>query len=398
MNREINLEDISEFQDKYQENENNRIIENNIKKHGILKARIAKKEQDRLEFKFNIEVPEVKIYNQLNSRQCNIYAFLRVAKDILRNNGVNVDNLDLSANFINFFDKLEKVNAFYNDIMKNKNISLNLINKKVNQYIGSFGTFHFCREIVNKYGLVTTKCMPEVNTNYDDNLVIELLKDKVKGDVLSLVKLSKKERIKRKKDLIYEIYRFLSVVYGNPPLKFKYEEIEFTPKKFKEHYLKDYLDNYITITPVKKDTLFGSYAFIPNLYLNKNEVIRYVPNEKLAKLIVKQLKEGVSVFFTAEESTTLDYDRNILDNKLYNIEEIFNIKKVSKKQKMLLNMLNYDHAMCITGALVEKGKIKQFKVDNSFGLHGGYKGRLIMPCSFLESGVITIIINKKYLS
>ena len=65
---------------------------------------------------------------------------------------------------------------------------------------------------------------------------------------------------------------------------------------------------------------------------------------------------------------------------------------------MLLNMLNYDHAMCITGALVEKGKIKQFKVDNSFGLHGGYKGRLIMPCSFLESGVITIIINKKYLS
>ncbi len=64
---------------------------------------------------------------------------------------------------------------------------------------------------------------------------------------------------------------------------------------------------------------------------------------------------------------------------------------------MVLDLINYDHAMCITGALIEENSIKQFKVDNSFGRHGNYKGQLIMTPSFLENCVITLVINKKYL-
>ncbi len=65
---------------------------------------------------------------------------------------------------------------------------------------------------------------------------------------------------------------------------------------------------------------------------------------------------------------------------------------------MSLDLIDYDHAMCITGALVEGKNIKQFKVDNSFGKHGNYKGQLIMTPSFLDNCVITTIINKKYIA
>lgn len=61
-------------------------------------------------------------------------------------------------------------------------------------------------------------------------------------------------------------------------------------------------------------------------------------------------------------------------------------------------MINYDHAMCITGALIKDKEIKQFKVDNSFGYHGKHKGHLIMTNSFFENCIITLIINKKYIN
>lgn len=119
--------------------------------------------------------------------------------------------------------------------------------------------------------------------------------------------------------------------------------------------------------------------------------------DKMKKAVLKQLKDGIATWFSAEESTTLDYDEGVLDNKKYIYNEVFNIKDLTKEDRLTLDLVNYDHAMCITGALVKDGKIKQFKVDNSFGQHGKYKGHLIMTDSFFERDIITLIINKKYL-
>lgn len=399
MINEILLDDIYEFHEQYKKNENNIVVEKKIKQCGIMKASIDDNKKSKLKFEFNIEVPETKIYNQHGSHQCNIYAFLRVVKDILRKNTcLNVDRLDLSSNYINFFDKLEKVNVLYNELINCSNLSLEKISCKVNQYIGSFGTFHFCREIVNKYGLVPTKDMDELNSNYNDALTIELLKDKIKCDAICLIDVkTKEEKQSKKKELMYEIYQFLSKVYGNPPTSFEFQGKQTTPLQFKKQYLNNVLDEYVTVTAFTKEALFNSYSFIPNIYLNDREKIIKLSISQIKESIIKQLSDGISVWFSAEESTTLDYEDNILDDKLYNLGELLNIKNISKNKKMLLDLINYDHAMCITGALIEENNVKQFKVDNSFGKHGNYKGQLIMTIPFFENYVITTIVNKKYI-
>ncbi|MDE6292115.1 MAG: hypothetical protein K2L98_00375, partial [Bacilli bacterium] len=265
-------------------------------------------------------------------------------------------------------------------------------------YIGSFGTFHFCREIVNKYGLVTSKYMKEVNSNYSDRLTVELLRDKIKIDATSLLKIKFKHERKKKKDkLMYEVYQFLAKIYGNPPIDFEFDGEKVTPLEFKNRYLGGALDDFVTVTSLEKNSLYGSYSFIPNIYLNNNERIVHISSNKIRDAIIKQLKDGVSVWFSAEESTTLDYNDNILDYKLYDVYKLLNISNLSKKNKMILDIINYDHAMTITGALLEGNEVKQFKVDNSFGRHGQFKGQLIMTNSFLDNCVITMIINKKYL-
>lgn len=399
MKDEILLENIYEFQRQYQSDENNTSVEKKIKEFGLLKASIDENKKSELKFEFNVEVPEVQIYDQFGSHQCNIFAFLRVVKDVLRkSNELDVNGLDLSANYINFFDKFEKANVLINTLMEESDLSIEKINLYVNRYIGSYGTFHSCREIVNKYGLVPTEDMKEVDNKYDDFLTIELLRDKIKCDVLSLMDMkTKEEKRKKKKEFMYEVYQFLSRVYGNPPTEIDYRGSVMTPLEFKTRYIGDTLDDYVTATSFKKEVLLNSYAFIPNIYLNDVEEIVELPITKIKNAVVKQLKDGISVWFSSEESTMLDYDENVLDDELYNLNGLLNIRNVSKDKKILLDMINYDHAMCITGALVREKGVEQFKVDNSFGKHGKYKGQLIMTNSFFENCVITTIINKKYI-
>lgn len=399
MKTEVTRDEILQFHKRYCQKEENIEIESKIRTQGILKASIDDKRKNDFEFTFNIEVPECKIYNQLGSYQCNIFAFLRVVKDILRKNTeLDIENLDLSSNYINFYDKLEKANSLYNELIDCDNLSIDVILNRANFYIGSFGTFHSCREIVKKYGIVPTKYMKELNPNYSDSLTIELLRNKIKGDAIALIQLeSKLERFNKKEELMYEVFEFLAKVYGVPPVNFEYEGKIYTPLEFKKQYLKDYLEEYVTVTPYQKDIFFQSYSFLPNIYLNDTEKILHLPISKIKEAIVKQLKNNVSVWFSSEESTTLDYDMNILDDQLYNISHLLNIKNIRKNQKLLLDTINYDHAMCITGALVEDGDIIQFKVDNSFGKHGKYQGQLIMTNSFLEHCVIALMIHKSYL-
>lgn len=398
MEKEITLDDIKNFQSRYNSDERNKQIESKIVELGLREACLTNK--DNYEFKFNIEVPRVRIYNQFDSNQCNIYASLRMIKDILRqNSNLAIDFLDISANYIAFYDKLEKVNTYYEELINCKNISIGFINGNINKYIGSYGTFYFCKKIIDKYGIVPSKDMKEVDEKYDDNLTIELLKNKLKTDSLMFKGIKNTEEKKKiKQELVYEAYQFLSKVYGNPPTSFNIKGEELTPNQFKEKYLQDKLDDYVTTTLLPKNVLLESFSFIPSMYLEDEEEIITLSKEKMKQAIIRQLQDGISIWFSAEESTTLDSLNGILDYNAYDFNRLLNIRNISKNDKMKLDIINYDHAMCITGALVIDNQIIQYKVDNSFGDFGKFHGNLIMTPSFLENCVITTIINKKYLN
>lgn len=315
-----------------------------------------------------------------------------------KDDSISTRNLDLSATYIDFYDKLEKVNTFYNELLNKDEITLELINQLANKYIGVFGTFNFCKKIINKYGLVPLKYMPDVTDNYNANLMIELLRNKVKADATILLNKTIEEKKILKEVLVGEAYTFLSKVLGNPPITIEYKKEKITPLEFRNKYLKTSLDEYVTLTMYDKNVLYDSYSFIPSVYLKDDEKILTLHENKIVDAVIKQLKDGIGVWFSSEESTTLDYNSNILDDNVFNYKKMLNIKEIPNKQKLQLDLINYDHAMCITGALVKNKKVKQFKVDNSFGYHGKYKGHLIMTDNFFKSCVITLIINKKYLN
>ena len=399
MNKEIKLEDIEIYQNNYLADKNNVNIQKFIYANGINATCFNYDLESKTKFDFNIEIPKVKMYNQRNAYECNIFAFLRVVKSIIKKeNDFDANKLDISASYIDFYDKLEKINTAYNELFKEKTLTIPKISQIINRYIGIYGTFNYCKKIINKYGFVLSKDMPEVNSKYNAVQVNELLRHKIKADALCLINRNKDNDNTLKKYLINEAYIFLSKVLGNPPTKVKFGNKKFTPLDFRNTILKDTLDDYVSVTSFSQNILCSSDSFIPSVYLKDNEEIISISNEELKNAIIKQLIDGIGIWFSSEESTTLDYRANILDDHIYKYDKYLNIKPLSKDDKLLMDITSYDHAMCITGALVKNNKVKQFKVDNSFGYHGKYKGKLIMTNSFLENQLIVAIINKKYLN
>ena len=398
MYKDIKIEDIQEYQKSYKNNILNKDIEEGISKYGMYKFCSNKDLINNINYDFNIEIPEAEICNQWNSNQCSIFAFLRVMKSIISiDNNMDCKNMDLSASYINFYDKLEKINSLYNVLLVEENLTLDIIHNKVNNYVGSYSTFHFCRNIINKYGFVETKDMNNINDNYNENLIIELLRDKIKSDSLVLLNSESNDKGKIKKQLMQAAYDFLSKVIGNPPTLIEFNNETLTPLELKNKLIGDKLNSYVTVTSHKKNDLLQSYSYIPNVYLSDNEEIIQLNLKDIKIAIIRQLKDNIGIWFSSEESKTLDYDFNILDDNIYNFSKILSINKISKDKALILDSINYDHAMCITGVLVLDNKIKQFKVDNSFGEHGKYSGYLIMTESFFDNCVITVILDKKYL-
>lgn len=393
MKEDIELEFLEKLRYNYCNNKENSIIEESIRKNGLKKACLNNQILQNTKYKFNIEIPETKIYNQRNSSQCYIYATLRMIKSIINND----EEYDLSANYLDFYDKLEKVNLLYNRLLDEQEITLELINEQVNRYIGNYGTFHFCRNLINKYGLILEKDMKEANEKYDANLLIELLRTKIKTDAISLMNCELEKRKNLKLKLLEEAYTFLSKTMGNPPLEFVYKNKNYTPLSFKEELLGNVLDDYVTVTPFAKNVFFESYAFTPSVYISQDEIIEKMKINDIKECIIKQLKAGIGVWFSCEESTTLDYNNGILDTQIYEFNKYLGIRNTNVSEKLLLGIIGYDHAMCITGALQVNNEIIQYKVDNSFGKEGKYEGHLIMPANFLKNDLITVIINKKFI-
>lgn len=141
MNKQISLEQISEFSEEYNKNINNKVIENSITKNGLENTCIDRQVIMENQPIFNIELPESKRYDQKDSYKCWIYAGINVIKhNIAQNLDIDIMKLELSNNYIAFFDKLEKSNNAYENIIELENADLDYIHKeKIIQYCVSEG-------------------------------------------------------------------------------------------------------------------------------------------------------------------------------------------------------------------------------------------------------------------
>lgn len=133
-------------------------------------------------------------------------------------------DLELSDNYIAFFDKLEKSNSIYEKVIHSKTNDLQQIqkNKILNNCVVEDGNWVMFLAILNKYGIVPKEAMPNTAESNNYEKWWEIYREKVKSDVVHLLEYKKKENDKIKLEemkcqFLQENYSFLSKILGEPP-------------------------------------------------------------------------------------------------------------------------------------------------------------------------------------
>lgn len=422
MNREITMDTIKHFKETFNKNPNNKIMENIISTNGIRNIAKNKEAINRNRDIFSIELPKVKITDQKNTMRCWAFAGLNLLKREVANNlNIKLDNVELSQNYIIFYDKLEKANNFYEWIIEFKDRDLldrDLL-ELLNWGLYEGGHWEYFVGLVNKYGVVPKEIMPETKDSEDSVILISILSSKIRKDASKLRKILKNcdDIIKirqEKQKMLNEVYDILCKTLGEPPSSFKYEFIdqngkyniisEMTPIEFYNQYVGTSLSDYVMVANVpmhnkKFNSLYKEREYISNIIDNTNHYFLNVELEDIKSLVVKSLKDSKPVYFACNIARNNNRDLKILDYEMYQYGKVLGIDlEMSKEELLDYREIRLEHMMLFVGVNIINDKIERWKVEDSSGYKEGNQGYYIMNDNFFDKYVVECVINKKYMT
>ncbi len=417
--KDITVEILTKYSDEYKANPTNKVIENAIKNVGIQKVCLNQDVVNRTYNVFNIELPKSKIYNQKESLRCWIHAGINLIKNnVAHNLNVDENKYALSVNYLSFLDKLEKSNSIYNRIIEKEDFDYE---KEIKEHylqaaVYEGGYFAYFRSLVNKYGIVPECIMKDVEESKNSLTLRILFKEKVKKDIFRLLELKKDKTIDEimieKEKMLSQNYNLLSKCLGELPFEFDYEyktkdgkyvKIQnITPKEFADKYLTLNLNDFVGIAniPMYNKEYYKLYRkkHIENVFEHSYVDTLNMPIDVLKELAIKQLKDGIPVYFGCDMKKMRDRELGIMDSELYNYQDVFSIDLLTKEESLSTYDIDYQHVMLLTGVHVENNQPIRWKVEDSYGDETHQEGYYIMNDNFFNDFVLEVIIDKQYLS
>ena len=116
MIKEINKESLDAFTKKANDKDTNGMIQKAIINNGIEAAAKNIKSETDMQFTFSHEIKTGEITNQKQSGRCWMFAGMNTLREEIMKK-CNLETFELSENYILFYDKLEKANYFYENIL-----------------------------------------------------------------------------------------------------------------------------------------------------------------------------------------------------------------------------------------------------------------------------------------
>ncbi|AXI14371.1 aminopeptidase [Lactobacillus delbrueckii subsp. bulgaricus] len=416
MSHELTLQELAEFSANFNADPKNQVIARAAARSGVLEASYNERVAGRLTRVFSTELPTDNVTNQKQSGRCWLFSTLNVLRHDFGAKH-KAKNFTLSQSYNFFWDKLERANLFYEKVIETADKPLD--DREVRSYFDfaghDGGQWHMAVSLVKKYGVVPSYVMPESFNTSATNGLASALADKERKDALALRRLAQagdQEGLeKARKTFLNEIYRMVAIAVGEPPKTFDLEyrdddknyhlEKNLTPVSFFNKYFDVDLDDYVVLTNAP-DHEYGKLYHLgaednveggsPILFLN-------VPMEYLEQAAIAQLKDGEAVWFGNDVGRQMDHKTGYLDTDLYKLEDLFAVDlSLSKADRLATGVGEVSHAMTLVGVDEDKGDIRQWKVENSWGDKSGEKGFFVMSHNWFKEYVYEVVVHKKYLT
>lgn len=416
MNTEITFNQLENFSKKWRENPDRLVFQASIMKNGIKAATENPESKARVRPVFSHEVATDKVSNQQQSGRCWMFAALNTFRHKL-NGTLGLKDFELSQNFINFWDKLEKANYFLENIIETANEDENsrLVSWLLDTPQQDGGQWDMLVSIIEKYGAVPKSAMPETFQSSKSADLNHLLNERLRTDAVILRKAvnEKTNASALKEEMLVEIYQLLVLSLGEPPKVFDFEyrnkdnefkqDLQISPKDFFKRYIDVDLRDYIPlINAPTKDKPFNQ-AFTVN-YLGNivgGAPIKYLNVEMnvLKKAAAEQIKDGETVWFGCDVGQLSERSSGIMDTDIFLTNQTFGFKtKMTKAERLDYKHSMLTHAMVLTGINVADGEVNRWKVENSWGEAIGNKGYFVASDAWMDEFTFQVVVQKKYLS
>lgn len=419
LTKEINNEILADFHKNLNQDVSNNVLKNAVAQVGIFNTVQNAEAKSNLNPTFNIEVPTGKVSNQKHSGRCWLFSALTNLRTEFASK-FNVKDFELSENYLSFWDRLEKANYFYQNIIETANLPVD--DRKVNLLFaypnGDGGQWRYAANLIKKYGVVPKYAMPETKasdntTEFNSVLGTMLRKHGIELRQMVQDKKSQEDIDERVEEMLSDIYRLCVYSFGQPPKEFELsirddsgkmiEEQSITPKEFFSHYFTINLEDYVDIInapQVRKE--FGKTYTIDtegNIVGGVQEKFLNLTMSRLIELSLAQLKGNDTVWFGNDVLNQSQRTSGYLYGDLYQFDKLFGIDtKMDKGSALDYSQSEISHAMVLTGVNLTNDGPNRWKVENSWGEANGEKGYFTMDNQWFKDNVYEVIINKKYLT
>lgn len=151
----VTIDNVREYSKHFNEQRANRVAANASVASGVLKAATSYQGQRALPRNFSIELKQGSITNQQHSGRCWMFASLNTLRYELMHKW-NLDDFEFSESYLFFWDKIEKANAYLENVLATLDETLDSrVFENINYGpIDDGGWWQMFVNLVNKYGLV----------------------------------------------------------------------------------------------------------------------------------------------------------------------------------------------------------------------------------------------------
>ena len=415
----ITNERTQAFREAFAKNSKQVALQRGVVKNGIRAS--AENMQAHVENTpvFSIDLATGKVANQKQSGRCWMFAALNTFRHRLLTT-FQLKDFELSQNYTFFWDKYEKANYFYENI-------LNTAEQSVTSREVAFllqtpqqdgGQWDMIVSLFQKYGVVPKSVMPESSNssnsrdlnNYLNKLLRKhavLLRQMVAEDATA-------EEIQANREaMLQEVYNLLAISLGTPPdvFDFEYRDDEknyhldqgLTPQSFYEKYVGVDLDEYVSIinAPTDDKPFMKSYTvdMLGNVVDGKQVKYLNLEMDEFKTLAIKQLEQGESVWFGCDVGQSSTRDSGIMALDAYDVEDLFDVDlTMTKAERLDYGESMMTHAMVLTGVDLIDNQAKKWKVENSWGEKVGEKGFFVMSDEWMDEYTYQIVVRKEFLT
>ncbi len=375
----------------------------------------TKKEKDTY---FSNSVPSKGITDQSSSGRCWLFTGMNVLRAKMINEQ-KLNSLELSQNYLFFYDQLEKSNLFLQAIIdtRKKPMEDQTVMWLFQNPLSDGGTFTGVADLVAKYGVVPSGVMPDNYTAKNTSQFTTFLKRKLREDALALradARASDKVLQTKKETFLSEIYKMLVLGLGEPVTEFTWAPKDengkyistpktYTPQSFYKEYINlDLQNDYIMLMNDPSREYWKTYEiqYDRHTYDGHNWLYLNLPMDDIKEVAIASIKDSTMMYFSCDVSKYLDRTTGISDLSNYNYDDIFGVKfGMDKAQRIKSFDSGSTHAMTLKAVdLDENGKPTKWEVENSWGASYGHKGHIIMTDEWFDNYMFRLVINKKYAS